>query len=164
MGWHARRSRCSDRDDFEVSEPIIVTRQVKATPEVVYEYLTESDKWAMWQGATATIEAHPGGRFMMTMPDGSMARGEFVDLVPPRRVVFTWGWVDHPGVPPGSSTVEIEIAASAEGSQVTITHRGLPAEEIEVHTLGWAHYLPRLGAAAAGDDPGPDHAPAESNG
>lgn len=142
-----------------MTRPVIVSRHVSAPPSVVYEYLTESSKWARWQGSQATIEARPGGTFLMRMPDGSSARGEFVELVPEKRVVFTWGWIDHPGLPPGSSTVEIEIRPVEEGSMVTITHRGLPADEIQIHIIGWDHYLPRLAAAAEGAKVPPDRGP-----
>ena len=147
-----------------MSDDIQVSRVIAASPRVVYGYLTESSKWSRWQGEEARIEAHPGGMFLMKMPDGATARGEFVELVPNRRVVFTWGWVDHPGVPPGSSTVEIEIATHDLGSKVTITHRGLPADEIELHSLGWNHHLPRLAAAAEGSTPEFDQAPPATGG
>ncbi len=95
----------------------------------------------------------------MTMPDGTRARGEFVELVQGERVVFTWGWVDHPGVPPGSSTVEIVIIPDEDGSVVTITHLGLPDDEVELHRMGWEHYLPRLAAASEGSHLEPDRGP-----
>jgi uncharacterized protein YndB with AHSA1/START domain len=93
------------------------------------------------------------------MPDGAIARGQFVELVPDERVVFTWGWVDHPAVPPGSSTVEIEIEAEGGGTRVTLTHRDLPHDEIETHSAGWNHYLARLAAVAAGLEIEPDRGP-----
>ncbi len=139
-----------------MSEPIVLTQRIAASPNAVYSYLTESGKWAQWQGAGATIEAVPGGTFLMMMPDGATARGQFVELIPNRRVVFTWGWVDHPGVPPGSSTVEIEITFDGDESLVTLTHRDLPPDEIEIHTHGWEHYLPRLGELVATGDVEPD--------
>lgn len=147
-----------------MTDAIQVSRFIAAPPRVVYGYLTESTKWSRWQGAEAEIEARPGGLFLMKMPDGATARGEFVELVPDRRVVFTWGWIDHPGVPPGSSTVEIDIASHEQGSNVTITHRGLPADEIELHTLGWNQHLPRLAAAAEGKQSDLDQAPPISDG
>jgi uncharacterized protein YndB with AHSA1/START domain len=147
-----------------VSPPIIITRRIDAPPETVYEFLTGSTQWSRWQGAEADLEPHPGGLFLMKMPDGSAARGEFVELVPHERVVFTWGWVGHPGVPPGSSTVEIHIERTGEGSLVTLAHRDLPDDELELHRLGWDHYLPRLGAASEGSDPGPDPGPRGSSG
>ena len=133
-----------------MSPPIVVSRHISAPPSAVYSYLTESTRWAKWQGANASIEPRPGGEFVMTMPDGAIARGEFVELVPDRRVVFTWGWVDHPSVPPGSSTVEVQIVEEVGGSLVTLTHRDLPDDETSVHASGWNHYLPRLAAVAEG--------------
>jgi len=134
-------------------------RRIAAQPAVVYAYLTDSVKWARWQGATAEIEPFPGGLFRMTMGVGGIAEGRFVELEPDRRVVSTWGWRDHPTVPPGSSTVEIELSADGDGTLLRLTHRGLPPEEIGLHEAGWKHYLPRLSIAASGGDPGPDIPP-----
>lgn len=137
-------------------EPIVVRRRIAAPPSIVYGYLTDSELWARWQGVGAMIEATPGGIFGISMPNGQRARGQFVELEPHRRVVFSWGWVDHPGVPPGSSTVEIDLVADEGGTMVTLTHTGLPPEEIDVHRLGWDHYIPRLAIVAEGGDPGRD--------
>lgn len=142
-----------------MSRPVVVTQRMNAPPDVVYSYLTESVKWSRWQGSDATVDANPGGIFILKMPDGAVARGQFVDLVPNEKVVFTWGWVDHPGLPPGSSTVEIEITAEGSGSLVTLTHRDLPDDETALHEIGWKHYLPRLTAVAEGHAPGPDPGP-----
>lgn len=142
-----------------MTTPVVVTRRIAAPPHVVYTYLTESSKWSRWQGVDATVEARPGGIFVLKMPDGATARGQFVELEPDRKVVFTWGWVDHPGVPPGSTTVEIEIDADEHGSLVTLTHRDLPGDEIDTHTTGWRHYVLRLGAAAEGKELEPDRGP-----
>jgi len=142
-----------------VSPPIVVSRHISAPPATVYSYLTDSARWARWQGEDASVDPRPGGEFVMTMPGGATARGEFIELVPEQRVVFTWGWVDHPSVPPGSSTVEVQIVEEDGGSLVTLTHRGLPDDEISVHASGWNHYLPRLAAVAESRglprDPGP---------
>lgn len=142
-----------------MKDEIVVEQHVHATPDRVYRYLTESALWARWQGADATIEATPGGLFRMAMSNGLTARGQFVELEQNRRVVFTWGWVDHPGVPPGSTTVEIELLPVPNGTLLRLTHRGLTQDEIPSHLMGWEHYLPRLATAARGGDPGPDQGP-----
>lgn len=139
-----------------MSEPITMERHVAAAPAVVYSYLVESSKWVRWQGVDAELDAQPGGVFSVTMPNGARVRGEFVELVPDRRVVFSWGWVDHDGLPPGSSTVEIELVPDGAGTVVRLTHRGLPPDELELHTVGWNRYLPRLVLAARGEEPSPD--------
>jgi uncharacterized protein YndB with AHSA1/START domain len=139
--------------------PLVVEQYIEAEPAVVYRYLTESTRWARWQGVEATIEARPKGLFAMTMGNGMRARGQFVELIPHRRVVFTWGWIGHPGVPPGSTTVEIDLVPKEAGTLVVLTHRGLPDEEVPAHLGGWDHYLGRLGRVAVGMDPGPDPGP-----
>ena len=77
-------------------------------------------------------------------------------------IVYTWGWepgADGPNaVPPGSSTVEIELVPEDGGTKLLFTHRDLPTREVGASRTaqGWDHYLGRLAVAAAGGDPGPD--------
>lgn len=142
-----------------MTKPVVVERMIAAPPSVVYGYLTESVKWARWQGLDATLHPVPGGIFALAMPNGTRARGQFVDLVPDQRVVFTWGWIDHPGMPPGTSTVEIDLIADGDNTLVRLTHHGLPPDEVPVHMLGWNHYLTRLAQVSRGIDPGPDTGP-----
>jgi uncharacterized protein YndB with AHSA1/START domain len=145
-----------------VTEPsaIRVERHVAAPPSTVFAYLTSSERWARWQGADATIDAVPGGLFRMRMGTGQTARGQFVTVVPDERVVFTWGWIDRPEIPPGSTVVDIELIPTDEGTLIRLTHRELAAEEMPAHEVGWQHYLARLAVVAAGGDPGPDEGPA----
>jgi uncharacterized protein YndB with AHSA1/START domain len=140
-------------------QAVRVERFVTARPSVVYAYLTDSAKWARWQGAEAEIDPVPGGTFRMTMSTGMCVEGQFVELVPDRRVVFTWGWQGSPTLPPGSSTVSIDLIEEAGGTLIRLIHDGLPLEDRPAHSLGWEHYLPRLATAAAGGDPGPDAGP-----
>ena len=95
------------------------------------------------------------------MIPGHTASGEFVEVDPPRRLVYTWGWepgADGPNpVPPGSSTVEIELVPEGDGTLLRFTHRDLPSDEAaKSHGHGWDHYLARLQIAAAGGDAGED--------
>jgi uncharacterized protein YndB with AHSA1/START domain len=136
-----------------------VERRIAASADRVYAYLTDSDLWATWQGVSAVVDPRPGGEYRMSMSNGMHARGRFVELVPHRRVVFTWGWEDHPTLPPGSSRVEIELIPDGVSTLVRLTHRDLPPDEFSKHQAGWDHYLPRLAMAAEGGDPGPDPAP-----
>jgi uncharacterized protein YndB with AHSA1/START domain len=138
---------------------IVVEQRIAAPPATVYRYLTQSDDWKRWQGADATLDPRAGGIFSMVMGNGMTTRGQFVELVPDARVVFTWGWIDQPGIPPGSTIVEIDLEAVGDGTLLVLTHRGLPDDEVPMHKMGWLHYLPRLAVIAAGGDPGPDTGP-----
>jgi len=108
------------------------------------------------KGASAKLDPRPGGIYRVDVSGRDIAVGEYVEVDPPRRVVFTWGWEGNEHVPPGSSTVEVTLTADGDGTIVRLVHRGLPEGEGPGHAEGWEHFLPRLEMAAAGGDPGPD--------
>lgn len=90
---------------------------------------------------------------------GNTARGAFVEIDPPRRLVFRWGWESGvaDSVPPGSTTVEFELEPAGDGTLLRFRHRNLPTEDSAAsHAHGWDHYLERLATLAGGDDPGDD--------
>ena len=105
----------------------------------------------------ATLDARVGGEIRWTHPNGDSVIGSFVELVPARRVVFTYGW-DRPDVaiPPGSTTVEINLAPTRGGTELRLVHRGLNGPLADAHAGGWSNYLARLAAVAEDRDPGPD--------
>lgn len=140
---------------------LVIQQRIAASRATVYHFLTRSEQWSKWQGSSATIDPRPGGLFSMVMGNGMNARGEFLELVPDRRVVFTWGWIDSPGIPPGSTIVEIDLEDDETGTLLVLTHRELPEDEVAVHRLGWSHHLPRLAEVASGGDPGTDSGPGE---
>ncbi|HEX7172008.1 MAG TPA: SRPBCC domain-containing protein [Candidatus Limnocylindria bacterium] len=138
---------------------IVLEQRIEASPADVYAYLTEAPKWKRWQGSDATLDPRVGGVFSVLMANGLNARGEFVELVPNRRVVFTWGWIGYENLPPGSTTVEIDLRADGDATVLVLTHRSLPDAELPSQLAGWTHYLPRLAVAAAGGEPGEDPGP-----
>jgi uncharacterized protein YndB with AHSA1/START domain len=137
---------------------VIVQRRIMARPATIFSFFTDPARWLRWQGVEATIEAVPGGEFRMNVVGDGYASGRFVEVDPPRRIVFSWGW-ELPGnpVPPGSSTVEIDLVPDGEATMVRLTHRGLPLPAArDQHRQGWAHYLERLDLVATGGDAGRD--------
>jgi uncharacterized protein YndB with AHSA1/START domain len=86
------------------------------------------------------------------------ALGEFLEIVPNQRVMFTWGWEgEASAVPPGSTTVVIELEPHGTGTPLHLTHSSLaPPPVAEHHRLGWNKYLDRLVVRAQCGDPGPD--------
>jgi uncharacterized protein YndB with AHSA1/START domain len=110
-----------------------------------------------WMGDEATLDPRPGGVCRVVWGGVVGVLGEFVEVVPPSRVVFTWGWEhDLWKVPPASTVVEVSLEPEGEGTRLRLTHRRLPDAATPPHRIGWEHYLDRLAVAAAGDDPGPD--------
>jgi len=133
---------------------------IAASPETVWELLVDPDEATRWMGQAATFDVRPGGTYRLEVIPGNVARGEFVEIDPPRRLVYTWGWElgnSSGSVPPGSTTIEFELTPAGEGTLLRFTHRDLPtAESATSHGHGWDHYLERLVAVAAGGDPGVD--------
>lgn len=135
---------------------------IDAPPPNVYALLTQADLLVEWMAPAATVDPRPGGAISWTHLNGDTVIGEFVELVVDRRIVFTYGW-DRPevGVPPGSTTVEIDLRPHGGGTELHLVHRGLAGPMADAHTGGWTNYLARLAARAAGQDPGPDLLSAE---
>ena len=133
------------------------TLTIDASPETVWEFFVDREKLIRWKGIKADLDAQPGGAFVCEVIPGHIARGEFVELDAPHRLVYTWGWDDNEGVPPGSSTIEVHLTPEGTGTSLRFVHKDLPsAEAVSSHAHGWDHYLARLERAAAGGDPGED--------
>ena len=149
-----------------MTEPLVVRRetQIAAPPATVFAFLTDPEKILSWMGTEATTEAHPGGLYLLKGCGGDRARvacGAFREVVPVRRLAYSFGWEGSEVVPPGSSLVEIDLIDRDGGTLLRMTHSGLPnAEQCAGHDQGWAHYLGRLAIAATGRDPGIDRGPA----
>ena len=133
---------------------------IDATPETIWPFLTEPSKHIEWDGTVAELDPRPGGIYRVLVRGEYQSAGEFVEVVPQEKVVFTFGWEQegHP-IPPGSTTVEISLHPEGSKTLVRLVHRGLPADAVDDHTKGWTHYLERLATCATGGDPGPDRLP-----
>ncbi len=140
----------------EVMQEIVVD----ASPETIFELLTAPEAHLRWMGTEADLDPRPGGAYRVLVAGQFPAVGEFVEVVPNEKVVFTFGW-DAPDNPvgPGSSTVEISLHPEDGKTLVRLVHRGLPEDGVGPHAHGWSHYLARLAVAAPGGDAGPDTGP-----
>ena len=131
---------------------------VAASPDVVFAHFTDPERACRWMGICADLDPRPGGIYRVDINGRDIARGEYVEVVPYSRVVFTWGWeaTENP-LRPGASTVEITLVPREDGATVVrLRHSGLPEPSREPHSKGWDHYLERLRIAVEGGDPGPD--------
>lgn len=129
---------------------------IEAPRETVFGFLIEPEKMVQWMGTEATFENRKGGTYRVNVNGGDVARGEVVEVTPPERVVYTWGWEGGETLPPGQSLIEITLAAKGDGTLLKMVHSGIPEPMVAPHGDGWDHYVPRLAIAAAGGDPGRD--------
>jgi uncharacterized protein YndB with AHSA1/START domain len=139
------------------SDPIVKQTFIAATPDEIFPYLTQSEKYILWMGLAAEIDARPGGIFQVDPNTRDIIFGEFLEVTPPHRIVFTWGWKEpgHP-VPAGSTRVEIDLIPRDGGTLLILKHHYLPDLSRDRYAAGWAHYLGRLKVVLGGSHPGPD--------
>ena len=139
------------------SDAVVIERRIAASPATVFSFFSDAARWMRWQGVEAEIELAPGGVFRMNVRGDGFASGRFLEVVPDRRLRFTWGWErDTLGVPPGSTTVEIDLESDGDGTLLRLTHSRLPGRSVPSHRDGWKHYVGRLVVVAEGGDPGGD--------
>lgn len=135
-------------------ELVVHEVELAAPPEEVFQMFVDPVRLVRWIGRAAELEPRPGGRFRFEIEPGQYCEGEYVELDPPRALEVSWGWTDpFFNLPPGSSRVRVELAPSAGGTRLRLTHDRLPGEIRLLHDEGWSAFLGRLVAVLAGIAP-----------
>jgi uncharacterized protein YndB with AHSA1/START domain len=110
-----------------------------------------------WMGTEAALDPRPGGICRINPSGHAVMSGEFLEVDPPRRIVFTWGWeTELFATPPQSTIVEVSLTRDGDNTILRLVHRRLQPGALAFHRAGWGHYLPRLALSVAGADPGVD--------
>ncbi len=126
------------------------TMRISARPETVWRYWTDPQRMCDWWGAAAELDPRPGGLCRVEMGAGQVMRGEYLELLPYERLVFSFGWEPIDGfsaIPPGQSRVEVTLIEDAGDTILTLRHTGIPEAFTELHASGWSHFLALLAAA-----------------
>ena len=131
-----------------MSETVVVVHTFAADGATIYDGFLDPEKAREFLFRTPAgtmvsceIEARVGGHFFITEKrDGEdvLHTGEYLELVRPERIVFTFG------VPKYSrefTTVSLDIVPIGEGCEVTLTHTGVLAEWAEGTAKAWAGIL-----------------------
>jgi uncharacterized protein YndB with AHSA1/START domain len=143
-------------------DAVVVEITIAAPADDVYAMFTDPAQLVRWIGIRALLEPRPGGVFRFELIPGEFCSGRYLELVPGRRVVFTWGWESGAlPVAPGSTTVAVDLEERDGVTHLRLTHSGLDAAMREMHDEGWQRYLARVAAVAEGREPEPDPATSE---
>lgn len=129
---------------------VMERRVVIAAPrELVFRYFTDSERWARWWGKGSTIDPRPGGQVSIVHPNGVQMAGRVVEIDPPARLVFTYGYVSGTPIPEGGSLVTIRLDDHRDGTELNLSHAFTDASMRDEHIQGWRYQLAVFGNVTA---------------
>jgi uncharacterized protein YndB with AHSA1/START domain len=142
-------TKASDKVSLEIK------RFFKAPRDRVYAAWTDPARLKQWFGPEKVqtreliADARVGGEFRwdLTDPDGDRmtCHGEYRELQPNRKIVFTWQWQDDENWEEHVSVVTVELSDRDGGTELRLLHEKLPSEQSrDGHTSGWNSALDKL--------------------
>ena len=115
------------------------TITIEAPQDLVFKYFTTDERWAAWWGPGSTIDARRGGRVFIRHPNGIEAGGEVLEVAPPDRLVFSYGFASGNPMPIGASQVSINLEPVPRGTRVHLHHAFADAAVRDHHVQGWRY-------------------------
>jgi uncharacterized protein YndB with AHSA1/START domain len=139
------------------TSPAVTTLQVRRTlpvvPEEAFRAWTEPSLVRQWfrprggSSPSAEMDVRVGGHYrwaMKLLGHRYYAHGEYIEVDPPKRLVFTFGW-ERALVRLTDSLVTVEFADRGDHTEVIITHERLPTRgQRALHAAGWRNCLVNL--------------------
>jgi uncharacterized protein YndB with AHSA1/START domain len=132
-----------------------IKRLIKAPRDRVYAAWTDPAQLKQWFGPENVqtrdlmADARVGGKFRwdLTNSEGEEMTmlGEYRELQPGKKIVFTWQWDDDEDWENHTSIVTVELDDADGGTELRLIHEQLPNEESrDGHTRGWESALDKL--------------------
>jgi uncharacterized protein YndB with AHSA1/START domain len=132
-----------------------IKRFINAPRDRVYRAWTEPAQLKEWWGPESVrtrnfvAEARVGGKYRWDLinqeGEEMSVFGEYRELVPGKKIVFTWKWDDDENWENRDSIVTVELSDCDGGTELLLKHEQLPSEESrDRHNEGWNSVLHRL--------------------
>ena len=132
-----------------------IKRFIKASRDRVYAAWTDPAQLKKWFGPenvktrNLVADAQAGGQFRWdcTDPEGKEVTisGEYRELQPGRKIVFSWKHEDNEDWKNHNSIVTVELFDREGGTELRLTHEKLPTEASrDDHEQGWHSVLDKL--------------------
>ena len=139
------------------TDNLVIKRHFNAPAERVFAAFTKRDLMQAWYGPEnmtvphCEVDARIGGKYRVEMhsPSGSVhvVTGEFKEIRPPERLVYTWGWLEGAGRGP-ETLVTLTFASHDGGTDLTLEQSGFLTDDLrDRHAHGWNASWPALDAA-----------------
>jgi uncharacterized protein YndB with AHSA1/START domain len=159
--------------DTQQPADVRVIHRFMAPPERVFDAWLDPDAIARWLLATSPDDdiihierdARAGGKFSFKVRRAAQEIdhvGEYRELVRPRRLAFTFDVVGGGAPVAGSSAgdlhankpsvVSIDLAQLGSGSELVLSHEGVPPEMREPTRRGWVTILDEIAEMLAAAD------------
>jgi uncharacterized protein YndB with AHSA1/START domain len=145
-----------------VSRPpatVLLARRLAQNPERVYDAWLDPEQVSRWLVAASGtdrllrlwIDPRVGGRFSLVLRrDGREIEhaGSYVEIARPFRLAFTWSVV-APGDTSGvrsvaGSLVTLDFAPAGSGTELRLTHEGVPEEQALKVEERWSKIIQAL--------------------
>ena len=135
---------------------LTIERHFDADPEIVFAYLTETQKLLQWWGPEGiTISEHSldlsrPGPWNSTMVNAKgdiyKVSGEVIAVEDNTFIEFTWAWHDNNDMRGHESRVRFDVKpGTSGGTAFTLTQTGLADEDsAAAHDEGWTSSLAKL--------------------
>ena len=133
---------------------LTLSRRYPVAPEKVYRAWTDPQAVSKWWGpgpgepvSLAELDVRVGGRFRIVFggPDGKLheCAGTYKEVVPNRKLVFTWSWPNS--TPERVSVVTIVFKDLNGKTELIFKHEQLFDEKVrDDHKRGWTGSLDKL--------------------
>jgi uncharacterized protein YndB with AHSA1/START domain len=142
-------TKAADKTSLEIK------RFINAPRDQVYAAWTDPAQLKQWFGPekvqTRNLIADPRAvgkfRWDLTNSEGEKMTclGEYRELQPSKKIVFTWQWDDDEDWENHTSVVTVELSDRDNGTELRLIHEQLPNEASrDGHTEGWNSALDKL--------------------
>jgi uncharacterized protein YndB with AHSA1/START domain len=120
-------------------------RLIVAPVDLVWSLVSTPEGLREWMAVEASVDLRVGGTIRWVHDNGWVVAGTVREVVPMRRLTYTYGW-EHGGfpVPLESSVVTIELTGRGATTELAIRHEGLTPEMAEQHSAGWRLFVGKL--------------------
>ena len=132
-----------------------IKRLIKAPRDKVYAAWTDPARLRQWFGPEKVetrelvADVRVGGKYRWDLknPEGEKltCRGEYRELQPGKKIVFTWQWDDDEDWANQTSIVTVELSDCEGGTELRLIHEQLPNEDsCAGHKRGWNSALDKF--------------------
>lgn len=135
-------------------------RLIAAAPEEVFALWTDPAEIVKWWAADrheipdSDFDVRPGGHWHATYrtPDGGRrtVNGIYRTVEPPRRLVFSWAWLEADGRRGHETEVSVTLEPTPGGTRLVLLHQSFDSRDSrERHDQGWSASLDCLARMAS---------------